>query len=89
AASAAASASSTPGEFHPPLLAPDVPVAPASFGTQYEYVQPSAVDPRLQSYLLRHYQAVGGSGQSGFVPYVLLAPAQPQSPSGTSIPQNR
>ncbi len=30
------------------------------------------VDPRLQSYLIRHYEAVGASGRGGVAPYVLL-----------------
>ncbi len=30
------------------------------------------VDPRLQSYLIRHYEAAGASGRGGMVPYVLL-----------------
>ena len=79
---------SAPGEFRTPLLAPNVPeTAPASFGT--DLTQPVEIDPQMQSYLMRHYQAVGGSGQSAFVPYVLLgrpeaAPAQPKE----SVPQN-
>jgi sigma-E factor negative regulatory protein RseA len=64
-------ANGAPGEFRTPLLAPNVPeTAPASFGT--DLTQPAAIDPHMQSYLMRHYQAVGGSGQSEFVPYVLL-----------------
>lgn len=65
-----------PGEFRPPLLAPNMPVdtAPVSFGS--EVVQPIAIDPRMQSYLVRHYQAAGAGGQSGFVPYVLLSTPQ-------------
>jgi sigma-E factor negative regulatory protein RseA len=39
-------------------------------------VQPIAIDPRMQSYLVRHYQAAGAGGQSGFVPYVLLSTPQ-------------
>ena len=59
-------------EFRPPLLAPNAPVetAPASFGT--DLVEPVAVDARMQSYLIRHYEAAGPAGQSNFVPYVLL-----------------
>lgn len=81
----------SPGEIRPPLLLPSAPVdaSPASFGT--EIGANAVLDPRLQSYVVRHYQAVGGNGQSGFVPYVLLtlpprqvdaaqvAPASPQN----------
>jgi sigma-E factor negative regulatory protein RseA len=87
----AATTSSPAADFRAPLLVPNAPVdaAPVSFGT--DLGQPIATDPRLQSYLIRHYQAAGSSGQSGFVPYVLLgAPArdaagQPVQPE----PQNR
>ena len=80
-----------PSTFRPPLLAPNAPVetAPASFGT--DLVEAAAMDPRMQSYLIRHYQAVGAAGQSNFVPYVLLGTpqregtAQPAQP----VPQNR
>jgi sigma-E factor negative regulatory protein RseA len=62
-------------EFRPPLLAPTpVDTAPVSFGS--DLVQPIAIDPRMQSYLVRHYQATGAAGQSGFVPYVLLGTPQ-------------
>lgn len=75
-------------EFRAPLLPGNAPVetAPASFGP--DLAQPIAIDPHLQSYLIRHYQAVGGAGQSAFVPYVLLgtpqreaAPAQANEPA--------
>lgn len=69
-------AATTARDVRPPLLVPSAPVetAPASFGA--DLGQPAALDPRLQSYLIRHYQAVGGAGQSGFVPYVLLGTPQ-------------
>lgn len=69
-------ATAVPHEFRPPLLVPSSPVetAPANFGA--DLGQPVTIDPRLQSYLIRHYQAVGGTGQSGFVPYVLLGTPQ-------------
>lgn len=62
--------------FRPPLLAPNGPVetAPASFGT--DVIEPISNDPRLQSYLIRHYQTPGAAGQSNLVPYVLLAVPQ-------------
>ncbi|MEP7044377.1 MAG: sigma-E factor negative regulatory protein [Dokdonella sp.] len=90
-APASATASVT-NDFRAPLLVPNAPIetAPASFGSDFS--QPVATDSRLQSYLIRHYQATGGTGQSAFVPYVLLATpqrdpsvAQPVEP----VPQNR
>ena len=82
-AASPASATSMPvaaaPEVRPPLLMPSVPLdaSPASFGA--EAGQTVVLDPRLQSYLVRHYQAVGGNGQSGFVPYVLLTSPQPSA----------
>ncbi len=77
--------------FRPPLLAPNAPIetAPASFGS--DLVQPMATDPRLQSYLIRHYQAMGASGQTAVVPYVLLAVPQRDSAPQAAEPtvQNR
>lgn len=77
-----AAATAASAEFRAPLLPLNAPIetAPASFGAESA---PVATDPYLQSYLIRHYQAVGGAGQSAFVPYVLLVPqreasAQPQ-----------
>jgi sigma-E factor negative regulatory protein RseA len=79
------------GEVRPPLLLPNAPLdaSPASFGT--EIGSTAVLDPRLQSYVVRHYQAVGGSGQSGFVPYVLLTVPQRQAePAQAPAPsQNR
>jgi sigma-E factor negative regulatory protein RseA len=85
-------AATTSLDVRPPLLLPNTPVdtSPASFGA--EAGQVVVLDPRLQSYLVRHYQAVGGSGQSGFVPYVLLANPQRQADNaqpGTAGQQNR
>lgn len=80
-AASPASATSMPmaasPDVRPPLLMPSVPLdaSPASFGA--EAGQTVVLDPRLQSYLVRHYQAVGGNGQSGFTPYVLLTTPQP------------
>ncbi len=87
---ATAVAARAPGTFQTPMLAPNVPVetAPASFGS--DLAEPVTLEPRMQSYLIRHYQATGTAGQSNFVPYVLLgAPqrndtpqmAQPVSPN--------
>lgn len=65
----------------PVLQAPLVPNSPiqtqaASFGSDLSE-QPITYDPRLQSYVIRHYQALGTTSQPDFVPYILLAqPAQ-------------
>lgn len=86
---AAAVAARASSDFRPPLLAtPNVPVetAPASFGT--DLIEPAGSDPRLQSYLIRHYQATGTAGQSNFVPYVLLAVPQRETPAQPAA-QNR
>ncbi len=77
-APSAASPAASPdlnGEFRPPLLSPPLDAQPASAGG---FSTPSApIDPRLQSYLIRHYDATGGNGQPGLMPYVLLVvPAQ-------------
>jgi sigma-E factor negative regulatory protein RseA len=78
-----AASTSYPGDFRPPLLAPNAPVdaSPVSFGTDMS--QPMTIDPRMQSYLIRHYQAAGAGGQSGFVPYVILGS---QAHPGTAKP---
>ena len=91
-ASAATTTLSSPSEVRPPLLLPNAPldVSPASFGG--EIGSTAVLDPRLQSYVVRHYQAVGGNGQAGFVPYVLLTGPQRQAdaPQAVSAPaQNR
>ena len=80
------------GEIRPPLLSPNEPLdaSPASFGT--EIGSTAVLDPRLQSYVVRHYQAVGGNDQSGFVPYVLLTVPQRQvdaAQAGSAPSQNR
>ncbi|MEO7431698.1 MAG: sigma-E factor negative regulatory protein [Dokdonella sp.] len=71
-----AASTSYPAGFLPPLLAPNAPVdaSPVSFGT--DSLEPLTVDPRMQSYLIRHYQAAGAAGQSGLVPYVLIGSQQ-------------
>lgn len=66
--------------LNPAFQTPLVPNSPiqttvASFGS--DLTEPVAFDPRLQSYLIRHYEATGTTGQADFVPYILLAqPAQ-------------
>lgn len=71
-ASALAARASSP--LQTPLLAPNAAVetAPASFGM--DLVEPGASEQNVQPYVIRHYQATGTSGQSNFVPYILLSP---------------
>jgi sigma-E factor negative regulatory protein RseA len=77
-------ASSPKTELQTPFLTPLVPNSPiptatASFGT--DTVEPATFDPRMQSYVIRHYQATGSTGQPDFVPYILLTqPAQTPEP---------
>lgn len=67
-----------PGEFRAPLISPALDVQPASVSSQ-GFASPSApIDPRLQSYLIRHYDAAAGNGQSAMLPYVLLVVPPPQ-----------
>lgn len=83
-------AAALPGNFRPPLLAPNVPVetAPVSFGSDLS--QPIGFDPRLQSYVSRHYQTVGPNGQSAVVPYVLMSrPQRAESEAAEAAGQNR
>jgi sigma-E factor negative regulatory protein RseA len=64
-----------------PPLVPNSPIqtTAASFGS--DLTEPVAFDPRLQSYLIRHYEAVGSTSQPDFVPYVLLVqPPQNAAP---------
>ena len=64
----------------PALQSPLVPNSPiqtqaASFGSDLS--EPVTYDPRLQSYVIRHYQALGTTSQPDFVPYILLAQPAP------------
>jgi sigma-E factor negative regulatory protein RseA len=91
-ATTASATASAAGEVHAPLLVPNSPIetAPVSFGSDFS--PPAANDPHLQSYLIRHYQAAGATGQSAFVPYVLLATPQRDLSTAQpveSVPQNR
>jgi sigma-E factor negative regulatory protein RseA len=71
---------SVPSEFRPPMLSPSLAVQPASATTGGYATQSTPIDPRLQSYLIRHYDAAGSAGQSGLMPYVLLiVPSQQQA----------
>jgi len=76
----APTASSEIAAANPAFQAPLVPNSPiqtqaASFGSDLS--EPVTYDPRLQSYVIRHYQALGTTSQPDFVPYILLA--QPAS----------
>lgn len=88
------SATTTPANdgFRTPMLVPNQPVdaAPVNFGSDLS--QPVGIDPRLQTYFIRHYQTPGGSGQSAMVPYVLLTVPQREAPGAVNdgaVPQNR
>lgn len=80
-ASSPAAASTAPPEFRLPLAASMA--IPAS-ATMTDFSQPGLIDQRLQSYLLRHYQATAPVGQSSVVPYLLIAtPARQEANSPT------
>lgn len=75
-----APAQARPAEFRPPMISPTLDVQPASAATSGFAAQTTPIDPRLQSYLIRHYDATGSAGQSGLMPYVLLiVPSQQQA----------
>ena len=61
-------------------LVPNSPIqtTAASFGADFS--QPAGFDPRLESYVIRHYQATGTTGQPEFVPYILLPVETAQQP---------
>jgi sigma-E factor negative regulatory protein RseA len=68
---------SRPAGFNDNLVQPR-PLVNAQAASYGSLEQPIGIDPRLQSYLVRHYEAAGGSGRSGVAPYVLLlVPASP------------
>jgi sigma-E factor negative regulatory protein RseA len=82
--------STLPGNFIVPQS--PVPAQAVSYGS---LEQPLGIDPRLQSYLMRHYEAAGSAGRSGVAPYVLLVlPASPEpkrsgDEPATALPQQR
>ncbi len=82
ASPAVAQSASRSGEFRPPMVSPVLDVQPASVSTS-GFASPSPIDPRLQSYLIRHYDAAANNGQSAMMPYVLLVVPTQQS-SATS-----
>lgn len=60
---------------------------PAAFGGGDNSL---GLDPRLQSYLIRHYEAAGGASRNGVAPYVLLlVPAQTAPQQVEAQPQRR
>lgn len=78
-------ASSRSDEFRPPMISPALDVQPASASTAGFGAAPTPIDPRLQSYLIRHYDAAGNAGQAGVIPYVLLiVPSQQQAVTGAA-----
>ena len=67
-------------EFRAPMVSPAIDVQPASVSSEGFASPGTPMDPRLQSYLIRHYDAAGNAGQSGLMPYVLLiVPTQQQA----------
>ena len=69
-------------EFRPPMISPALDVQPASASSAGFSAAVTPIDPRLQSYLVRHYDAAGNAGQSAMIPYVLLlVPTQQQAAS--------
>ncbi len=73
-------------EFRPPMLSPSLAAQPASASSPGFNSATQAIDPRLQSYLIRHYDAAGAAGQSSMMPYVLLvAPQQPQAATSAAV----
>ncbi|HET9034323.1 MAG TPA: sigma-E factor negative regulatory protein [Dokdonella sp.] len=68
------------GDFRPPLMSPALDVQPASASTEGFSSSSAPMDPRLQSYLIRHYDAAANSGQSAMMPYVLLVVPPQQEP---------
>ncbi|MEZ5462178.1 sigma-E factor negative regulatory protein [Dokdonella sp.] len=87
AATAAIPASNRIADFRPPMASPVLDVQPASASTAGFSAQPAPIDPRTQSYLVRHYDATGSNGQPGMLPYVLLI--VPSAPQAASAPANQ
>jgi sigma-E factor negative regulatory protein RseA len=70
--------------FQAPLV-PNSPIQTTAASLSTDVTEPVGFDPRLQSYVIRHYQATGSAGQPDFVPYILL----PVEPRQVEAPQNR
>lgn len=76
----------SPSDFRAPQLAPPLAVQPASASTSGFSSPATPIDPRLQSYLIRHYDASAGAGQAGLMPYVLLiVPTQQQAANAATL----
>lgn len=95
AASMAANSVDAPGnraslnsgsEFRPPMLAPPLEVQTAAASTP-GFANTAPIDPRLQSYLIRHYDATGNGAQPGVMPYVLLVVPPQQANEATTTGQ--
>lgn len=71
-------------DFRPPMIVPPLDVQPASAATSGFGNPESTIDPRLQSYLIRHYGAAGNAAQPGLMPYVLLVAPSAQAPRDPS-----
>lgn len=69
--------------FQAPLV-PNSPIQTTAAALSTDVTEPVGFDPRLQSYVIRHYQATGSTGQPDFVPYILL----PVEPRKVEAPQN-
>jgi sigma-E factor negative regulatory protein RseA len=77
------------GEVRAPLVSPVIDVQPASVSSEGFSSPDAPMDPRLQSYLIRHYDAAGDAGQSGLMPYVLLiVPTQQQAAAESAAQAN-
>lgn len=73
-------------DFPPPVVSSPWAVQPASASTSGFSSPGTPIDPRLQSYLIRHYDASAGAGQAGMMPYVLLiVPTQQQAANAASL----
>jgi sigma-E factor negative regulatory protein RseA len=68
--------------FQTPLV-PNSPIQTTAAALSTDVTEPAGFDPRLQSYMIRHYQATGTTGQPDFVPYILL----PVEPHQAQVPQ--
>ena len=58
-------------------LVPNSPIQTTAAALSTDVTEPVGFDPRMQSYMIRHYQATGTTGQPDFVPYILL-PVEPR-----------
>lgn len=88
------SVASAPLEFRPPMLAPSQTVSASRSSGIISSPGPLTgeniqYDPRLRSYLIRHYEATGAAGQSGFVPYALLVVPSPATKAETGASSTR